>query len=113
MVSVGGTLGAALLAGLLAGVLAATVVSRWAAYAVTHDRPDERFVLQGHVATIVRSESAGRSAEIEYRANGRRVVVPAHAIGNVSLVEGTDVVIDRLEAGVAFVEAWSQVEERI
>jgi hypothetical protein len=44
---------------------------------------------------------------------GREVRVSAKALGNTTLSVGTDVVIDRIEDGVAFVEEWSVVEQRI
>jgi len=99
--------------GLLASVLAARVVIRWAAYAVVHDTPDQRFVLQGHVATVTHGGTGDLPGEIEYTANGRRVVAPARNVSRSPLMAGPEVVIDRLEDGVAYVEAWTRVEERL
>ncbi len=100
-------------AGSMASWLAVRAVARWARYAATHDAPDERYELQGHVATVVRAAEGTRDAEVEYYANGRRVVVPARGEGPAPLAVGAEVVIERLEMGVAFVESWTQVEERI
>jgi membrane protein implicated in regulation of membrane protease activity len=99
--------------GLFAGVLAARIVARWAEYAAEHDVPDERFVLQGHVATVIRAGEAGGPAEVEYNANGRWVVVPARSLDNSPLAKGAEVVIERLEGGIVYVEAWTHVEERL
>jgi hypothetical protein len=46
-------------------------------------------------------------------ANGRRVVAPARSLDHAPLVQGEDVVIDRLEDGVVYVESWTRVEERL
>ncbi len=100
-------------AGSLASWLAVRSVTRWARYAATHDGPDERYELQGHVATVVRAADSARDAEVEYVLNGRRVVMPARGESTTPLAVGTEVVIERLEMGVAFVESWTQVEERI
>lgn len=46
-------------------------------------------------------------------ANGQRVVAAAESVDHMPLVVGVDVVIDRLEAGVVYVEPWSRVEQRL
>jgi hypothetical protein len=104
-------LGSAAVGGVIAALVAARVIAGWAGYAADHDVPDERFVLQGHVATVVLAR--GDRAEVEYTSNGRRVVAPARSVGGVPLQEGSEVVIERVDEGIVYVEAWSQVEQRI
>ena len=106
-------MGSGALGGLISGLLAARLVARWAEYAAAHDVPDERFVLQGHVATVIRAGEDGSPAEVEYNANGRRVVVSARSLDDSPLTKGAEVVIERLEGGIVYVEAWTHVEERL
>jgi hypothetical protein len=106
-------IGSGAIGGLTAGLLAARLVARWAEYAAEHDVPDERFVLQGHVATVIQAGEDGTPAEVEYNANGRRVVVPARSLDDSPLAKGAEVVIERLEGGIVYVEAWTHVEERL
>jgi hypothetical protein len=39
--------------------------------------------------------------------------LPARALDDVAVVEGTEVVIERIEDGIAYVEPWLQVEQRL
>jgi hypothetical protein len=105
------SLGAATVSAVVAGIAASRVLAGWAGYAAHHDVPDERFVLQGHVAKVV-SATDGRAA-VEYIANGRTVVAPARSVGETTLHPGSEVVIDRVEEGIVYVEDWSHVEQRI
>lgn len=93
--------------GILGSVL---LVAKWAVKGA-HD--DTAELLQGHVATVSRGETTSEPAQITYVLNGVQSVVPAKSIDDAKLVLGTDVVIERIEGGVAYVEAWSQVEERL
>jgi hypothetical protein len=98
-------------AAVLATIAVRRAVARWAGYAVEHDRTDERFVLQGHVARVV---GVGPDrAEVEYTANGRRVVAPARSVSGALLAVGSEVVIERVDEGIVYVEAWSLVEQRL
>jgi hypothetical protein len=105
------SLGSAAGGGVIAALVAARVIASWAGYAADHDAPDERFVLQGHVATVV--SARGDRAEVEYTSNGRRVVAPARSVSGVLLQTGSEVVIERVDEGIVYVEAWSHVEQRI
>jgi membrane protein implicated in regulation of membrane protease activity len=100
-------------AGLLAGLLSYWLIARSVRYATTHDAPDERFLLQGHLATVVRVADGTNDAEIEYALNGQRVLVRARPLTEVPLEAGSDVVIERLDEGIAYVEPWERVEERL
>jgi hypothetical protein len=101
----------ATMAGAIAAIGTAWIVAGWAGYAVQHDQPDERYVLQGHVARVVAAEPD--RTEVEYTANGRRVVAPARSVSAAALRPGNEVVIERVEEGIVYVEAWSHVEQRL
>lgn len=74
---------------------------------------DPRYVVQGLPALVTRAIAAARAGEITWRMDGRTEVTPARALDGADLMEGTEVVIDRLEDGIAWVESWRQVEARL
>jgi hypothetical protein len=102
----------------IAGVIGASLlVARWALPAVAAEVVDERYLLQGHPARVTRVVSGGAGAtsayEISYEEAGSTHVLPAHSLEGTELSPGMDVVIDRVENGVAYIEAWSVVERRL
>lgn len=88
-------------------------VRRWAERAAAEAATDPRYVLQGHVARVIHGATSEERAQVAYTANGQRVVAPAECIDHSALVAGTDVVIDRVDAGVVYVEPWTRVEQRL
>lgn len=96
--------GAALSVALLAG---------WALPSVRREVTDDRYVMQGHPATIVRAIPADGVGEIAYEADGRTWTVHARSWDGAPIGAGTEVAIERVEDGVAYVEAWSEVEARL
>ncbi len=109
-----GSVVAALLAAGSSAVLA-TVVRSWALDPSAPADPEEdpRFSVQGLPALVTRAIAAARAGEITWRVDGRTEVTEARALDGAALGEGTEVVIDRLEDGVAWVETWHQVEARL
>lgn len=105
VIGVGGVVGAVLL------------VARWALPGVVSEVVDERYLLQGTPARVTRVIGSGIGApsayEISYDEKGRTHVLPARSLDGASLSEGSDVVIERVEEGYAYVEAWSVVERRL
>ena len=107
---------AILLIALIAGAVTVSgmviLLARWAlrdaAGATAHD--DE---IQGQLAVVTRDIQSNSSGEITYESFGRKVRIPAVAIGDKRLPVGSEVVIDRIENGVALVEEWAVVEQRI
>jgi hypothetical protein len=105
---------AAVAAGVVAAVGAAWLVRRAAAFVPEHDPDDPRYVLQGHVATVLRAISANAPGEISYILEGREHVVAARGLDGVTVALGEEVVIERLdEDGTAWVEPWHAVEQRL
>lgn len=107
---------AILLIALIAGALSVsgmiTLLARWAlrdtSSAAAHD--DE---IQGQLAVVTRNIQSSTPGEISYESLGREVRIPAIAISAKQLPVGSEVVIDRIENGVALVEEWAVVEQRI
>ena len=110
---------AGLLASILGGLVGAwignIVVKRWAIPAAIADQPDERFVLMGHFGRVTApiAEGEGSAGTITYEIDGVTRTAGARALDGTAIAAGTDVVIERIEDGVAWVEPWSQVEQRI
>jgi hypothetical protein len=74
---------------------------------------DERYLLQGHPARVTRAITADGAGEIAYVADGRRYAVVARSLEGDALAQDTEVAIERVEDGVAYVERWTRVEERL
>jgi membrane protein implicated in regulation of membrane protease activity len=69
--------------------------------------------IQGHLAVVSREILASGAGEIAYEHMGRQLRIPARALSERSMSAGTEVVIDRIENGTAYVEEWSVVEQRL
>lgn len=104
-------------AGALGVVGASLLVARWALPGVAAEVVDERYLLQGHPAHVTRvlDGRAGASAayEISYQEGGTTRFLRARSLEGTALLPGSDVVIERIEDGDAWVEAWSVVERRL
>jgi len=48
-----------------------------------------------------------------YALDGQEYALPVRAIDGSALTAGVDVVIDRVENGVAYAELWTVVEQRL
>ena len=103
----------AMLIGTLAGALAVRVVRRAAAFVPEHDPDDPRYVLQGHVATVTTAIGPASEGEITYVVEGQRHTVRARGLDGSVAERGTEVVIERIEDDVAYVEPWVEVEKRL
>jgi hypothetical protein len=103
----------ALLAGMVAGALAVRLVRRAAAFVPEHDPDDPRYVLQGHVATVTAPIGPATEGEIVYVVEGARHTTRARGLDGSTADLGVEVVIERIEDGVAYVEPWAEVEKRL
>ena len=105
-----------LLIAIAAGALAIsgmiTLLAQWAFRGISPTSVDEEEI-QGQLAVVTRDIAASASGEISYENHGKEVRVPARGLGTRRLAAGADVVIDRIENGVAFVEEWAVVERRL
>lgn len=103
----------ALVVGTIAGAFAVRVVRRAAAFVPEHDPDDPRYVLQGHVATVTAPIGPGSDGEITYVVEGTRHTVRARGLDGSVAGRGVEVVIERIEDNVAYVEPWVEVEKRL
>ena len=74
---------------------------------------DPRFSLQGLPARVTRRVTGHAAGEVAFRSDGEDRVLPARTIDDTDLPAGTDVALDRIEDGTAWVEAWTRVEARL
>ena len=97
----------------IAAVATARLVTKWWAVVPEHDVDDERYVLQGHIARVTKSIRPEVDGEVAFEVEGERHVLRARGIDHGSLDVETEVVIERIEDAVAFVEPWAEVEKRL
>jgi hypothetical protein len=103
----------AVLAGALGALGALVVVARWAVPGALADPVDERYLLQGHFAVVTGAIGVDAIGEIRYDDAGIPRSAVARAVDGSPLAPDTEVVIDRVVDGIAYVEPWSLVEQRI
>lgn len=99
------------------GALAVTgtisLLAGWALRGVTGPMSPDSEDIQGQPAVVTREISLGRAGEISYEHQGVQVQLAARGLDTRTLPAGAEVVIDRIEDGVAFVEEWAVVERRL
>lgn len=103
----------ATLAGGAALALAIVLVAKWAVPSARNEEIDERFLLQGHFGTVIAPVTHDGIGEIGYQLGGARFTLPARSLDGSPIEREAEVVIERVEDGVAYVEAWTHVEKRI
>jgi hypothetical protein len=105
--------GVAALLGLAWAALVTRLAVATARMQPEHDPEDPRYVLQGHVATVSVAIPADGEGAILLSEGGAQRTVPARTIDGSAIAEGEEVCIERLDEGVAFVELWAIVEQRL
>jgi membrane protein implicated in regulation of membrane protease activity len=108
----GAALGA-LVIGIVAAGLVRWLVAKSASMSVEHDIDDERYVLQGHVARVIASIVPGNEGRISFEVGKEHRTLRARSLDDASVEVGTEVVIERIEGDLAYVESWLQVEQRL
>jgi hypothetical protein len=89
------------------------LMAKWALRASTRGPASQEEEINGQVATVTRTITPSAPGEIEYFAWNKHHVLPAASINSSIVPEGTEVVIDSVENGVARLELWSVVELRL
>ncbi|HJU88688.1 MAG TPA: hypothetical protein VJ672_04810 [Gemmatimonadaceae bacterium] len=111
----------ALVAGLGAGGGMLGLVAGWAIPSAARDVEDERYRLQGFLGRVTKTIDAVPDAsasepvpgEISYVHDGIHAVSPARSLDGQRIDHGTEIVIERIENGVAYVETWSRIEKEL
>jgi hypothetical protein len=74
---------------------------------------DERYVLQGSLGRVVAPIGSKSAGQVSLESSGHKEILPARGIDDQTMPVGTEVVIERIEDGVAYVEDWATVEKRL
>lgn len=104
---------AAIGVGAVAALALSRLIASWWMVVPEHDIDDERYVLQGSLGRVVADIGAGGAGKVSLESSGHKDVIPARAIDDQPMAAGTEVVIERIEDGVAYVEDWAVVEKRL
>jgi hypothetical protein len=107
MLATAGAAAAAAAAGMVA------IIAGWAVPSAALHAEDPRFALQGHPARVSQAISGGQPGEIFFEHDGTRQAVPAVGLEGASIAAGAEVVIERIEDGIAHVELWSNIEREL
>ncbi len=99
-------IGAASLSGMI------VLMAKWALKNPELNRHDEDDI-SGQVATVTRTIGREAPGEISWFAWDQTHTLPARGLDGAEISEGQEVVIDVVENGVANVELWSVVEQRL
>lgn len=89
------------------------IIAGWAVPSAARDVPDERYVLQGHLARVTRPIEVSANGEIAFEVEGRRQIATAASLDGTSIAVDAEVVIERLEDGVAYVERWATIAKQL
>ncbi|MBC8087503.1 MAG: hypothetical protein H7Z40_09560 [Phycisphaerae bacterium] len=103
----------AALSGGAAMAMQSLLIARWAIPSARADQVDERYLLQGTIGRVTRPIPAEGQGELQYTLDNATYTLPARDTGGASLDVDVEVVLDRVEAGVAYVEPWAKVEQRL
>jgi membrane protein implicated in regulation of membrane protease activity len=99
--------------GLMAGMFTIHLVRNWWSVTPEHEIEDERYLLQGHLARVTKAITVDVDGEVAFEVGHDHRVLRARNFESGSLSAGTDVVIERIEGEIAYVEAWQEVEKRL
>lgn len=100
-------------AGVAGAIASLSLVAGWAIPSAKAEVVDERYLLQGCIAKVTEVAPDGTTGMIAFENGGVRQVSRAAGLDGARLEVGTEVAIERVEGGVAYVEPWSQVEARL
>ena len=113
-VSFAGTAVVALIAAAVGALGARLLVHQAVAMPVTDHEFDPRFELQGVPAVVVEAIPAIGEGVVQLPSHsGLPVLVAARSLDGRAIARDVEVAVERIEAGVAFVEAWSAIEARL
>ncbi len=108
-----GSFGFAAVAAIAGWVGMTLLMANWAFKGPLNDPHEDLEELQGTVALVTRDISPEEPGEILYSFRGQELTAEARCISQVPVPAGTEVIIEIVKDGLAEVELWSVVEERI
>jgi len=107
MLAIAGASAAAAAVGMVA------IIAGWAVPSAALHVEDPRYALQGHPARVSQTISGTEAGTISYEHDGAWLTVPAVGLEGAAIAAGTEVVIERIEDGIAHVELWSNIEREL
>lgn len=75
--------------------------------------PSDDLDIEGQIAKVIQPLSDVSPGDIGYQRNGREFTQRALNLASGTLAAGREVVIDKIENGIAYVEDWDSVEKRL
>ncbi len=100
-------------AAIAGGAAMVGIIAGWAVPSAARDVPDERYLLQGHLARVTRPIEESQGGEIAFEVEGRRQIATAASLDGTSIAVDAEVVIERVENGVAYVEGWTTIATQL
>ncbi len=94
-----------------AGVFA--LLAGWAVPSAAADVEDPRYLLQGHPGRVTAEIAAGSVGEIVFEHGGAQRRIPARTATERAIPADTEIVIERVEDGVAYVELWATIASEL
>ena len=99
--------------GAIVAIVTARLVRDWWKVTPEHETDDERYILQGHPARVTQAIRAEVDGEVVFEVENQRHVLRARGIDDTALPAGAEVIIERIEDEIAYVESWVEVEKRL
>jgi hypothetical protein len=103
----------ALAAGLAAWGLAVAMIAGWAVPSAARETEDERYALQGFVGKVTQPIGNATAGEITYQLESAWHRHRARSLDGKPIESGTEIAIERIEDGIAWVERWSTIERQL
>jgi hypothetical protein len=98
-------------AGVVGGGIIFVTLAKFIFPHLTEMRPED-YEVQGTVARVTSSIAAGGTGEIVYSLGGTRHADGARSVTGEALEHGTEVVILKVERGIAYVERWDKFADQ-
>lgn len=89
------------------------LMAKWALRGPSDPHHTEAEDVNGQVAIVSRTITPRETGEITYFAWDAKHVLPAQSLDGSAIPQGSEVVVDVVEDGIARVELWSVVEQRL
>ncbi len=89
------------------------LIAGWAVPSAALHVEDPRYALQGHPARVSQDIAMAGVGEIVFELDGAHHAVQAVGLEGASIAAGTEVAIERIENGIAYVELWSNIEREL
>jgi hypothetical protein len=97
--------------GTIGGGIIFLVLARWVFPRLTHMRTED-YVREGTIARVTSGIAEGGTGEIVYTLEGTQHVDGARSASGEALERGTEVVILKVERGIALVERWDRFADQ-